>query len=146
MMRPLRLAKIAAEAEVLRLRRRARRTAFRVGFLGAAAVFALAALSFAHVAVFVALDGPFRPASAAVIVLGGDLAIALVLTLLASNSRPGAIEREARQVREHAVEQLENILASAALAAPLTRLLGRPRVFGVTLAILLPRLLTYLRR
>jgi hypothetical protein len=145
-MRALRLARIAAEAEVLRLRRRARRTGIRAGFAGVAVVFGIAALCFGHVAVFVALKHSFGPTSSALIVLGGDLLIAVILASVASISTPDRIEIEALQVRERAVQQIEEAFAAAALAASLSRMVGRPRLFGVTLAILLPRVLSYLRR
>jgi hypothetical protein len=145
-MRALRLARVAAEAEVLRLRRRARRTALRAAFAIIASVFAFAALCFAHVAVFMAIRHSLGSTSSALIVLGADLGIALACVLVASISSPDRIELEALQVRERALQQVEEMLATAAVMAPLARLLGRPRIFGVVLALVVPRLLAALRR
>ena len=145
-MRALRLARVAAEAEVLRIRRRVRRTVFRAAFASIGAVFAFAALCFGHVAAFMAIRHSLGPVSAALIVVGGDLLIALICVLVASISSPDRIELEALQVRERAQQQLEEMLATAALVAPLARLVGRPRILGVMLAILVPRLVAALRR
>lgn len=145
-MRVLRLARVAAEAEVLRLRRRLRRTAVRAAFAAVGAVFAVAALCFAHVAVYLAIARNLGPVSAALLVLGGDILIALICALIAGISSPDRVELEALQVRERAQQQIEETLAAAAVAAPLARLVGRPRILGVMLALLLPRLLALLRR
>lgn len=145
-MRALRLARVAAEAEVLRTRRRVRRTAIRAGFVAVAAVFAVAALCFGHVAVFMAIRHSLGSTSAALVVLGVDLLIAVICVLVASTSSPDRIELEALQVRERALQQLEEMAATAAMMAPLARLLGRPRILGVVLAIIAPRLIATLRR
>ena len=145
-MRTFRLARVAAEAEVLRTRRRVRRVGIRAGFATVGAVFAFAALCFAHVAVFMAIRRSLGPVSAALIVFGGDLLIGLVCVLIASTSSPDRIEVEALQVRQRALQQLEEVAATAALMAPLARLLGRPRILGVILALVAPRLIAALRR
>ena len=145
-MRALRLARVAAEAEVLRTRRRVRRTVFRAAFATIGAVFAFAALCFGHIVVFMAIRHSLGPIGAALIVFGGDLLVALICVLVASISSPDRIELEALQVRERAQQQLEEILATAAVVAPLARLLGRPRILGVMLAVLVPRLIAALRR
>lgn len=128
------------------MRRRIRRTAIRAAFAMIGAVFAVAALCFAHIAVFVAVERRLGPVNAALILLGGDVLIALVCVLIAAVSSPDRIEQDALQVRERAQQQLEEMLATAAVAAPLARLVGRPRILGVILAMVLPRLIAALRR
>lgn len=145
-MRAVRLARVAAEAEVLRWRRRVRRTIIRAMLGAVGAVFLLTGLSFAHVAVFQAIHNSFGPTSSALIVFGGDLLIALILLVLASFSSPDRVEIEALQVRERAVQQIEETVATAALVAPVARLIGRPRILAVILALVLPRLMAVLRR
>jgi len=145
-MRTLRLARVAAEAEVLRLRRRARRAAVHATLAAVAVVFGVAALCFVHVAAFVALETRLAPTSSALVVLGGDLLIALILLFISRDSKPDRIEIEALEVRERAVQQLEEIFITATLAAPMARLLGGPRIVGVAVALLLPRFVAYLRR
>jgi hypothetical protein len=145
-MRALRLARVAAEAELLLLRRRVRRTVIRVIYAVSGAFFTFAALTFAHVALFLAIQRNLGPTTSALIVLGGDLLIALICILVASVSSPDQIEREALQVRQQAQQQLEETLAAATLAAPAARLLGRPRALGAALALVLPSVVARLRR
>lgn len=145
-MRPLRLARVGAQAEVLRLRRRVRRTVIRAVYAVTGALFAFAALTFAHVALFLAIQRNLGSTSSALIVLGGDLLIALICVLLARVSSPDQIEREALQVRRQAQRQLEATIAAASLAAPAARLLGGPRTLGAALALLVPSLVARWRR
>lgn len=145
-MRAIRLARVAAEAEVLRWRRRVRRTVTRATLGAVGGVFLLTALAFAHVAVFLAIHNSLGPTSSALIVFGGDLVIGLILVLLASVSSPDRVEIEAMQVRQRALQQIEEAAATAALVAPVARLIGRPRILAVILALVLPRLLAVRRR
>ena len=119
-MRTLRLLRIAAEAEGLRLRRRAGRTVAR-------AVMGLIALGFlaiglvaAHFAGWFALrDGAGMATwAAALVVAGVDLLIALIFMLLAIMSRPRRIELEALQVRQRALDSAVRNLALADLMTP----------------------------
>lgn len=145
-MRALRLVRVGAEAEVLRLRRRVRRIAVRVAMAAVAALFAIAALCFAHVALFGAIRHSLGWVSSALVVLGADLLIALILLIMASVSSADRVEAEALQVRLRAQEQLEEMLATVAIAAPLARMMGRPRLLGAALAIFLPRVIASFRR
>lgn len=145
-MRAFRLVRVGAEAEVLRLRRRVRRIVVRAAMGAVGALFALAALALAHVAVFGAINHSLGWVSSALVVFGGDLLIALILLILASVSSPDRVETEALQVRRRAQEQLEEMLATAALAAPIARAMGRPRILGAALAIFLPRVIASFRR
>jgi len=116
-MRTLRLARIAAEAEGMRLRLQARRTALRMatGLIGL--IFLGWALAFAHVAVWYWLrEGTdWAEPGTALAVAGGDLVIAACLVLLAARSVPGRAERDALQVRQRALDGASSDFALAKL-------------------------------
>ena len=105
-MDPIRLAQIAAQAEMLRLRALARRQAGRVMLALIAVLFLLPALAGGHVALVMALTDWTRPLWAVLIVSGIDLSLALVFALLASRDRPSRAEREALALREQVRRQL----------------------------------------
>jgi hypothetical protein len=122
-MRTLRLARIAAEAEGLRLREQARRTVVRavlgvvaLGFLAGAGVFA-------HIAAWCWLRLYWTESGSAVILAVADIVIAGALTVIAERFSPGRVELEALAVRRHAVESVSGSLAVSALAVQLLRLM-----------------------
>jgi hypothetical protein len=123
-MRTLRLARIAAEAEGLRLRRQAQRTVVRlvIGLIGL--IFFGWALAFAHVAAWFWLRegvGWGDPGSAAAIA-AADLVIMAFLVLLMVRSSPGRVEMEALQVRQRALESAASSFALATIMLPTLRL------------------------
>src|SRR5689334_4351218 len=120
-MRALRLARIAAEAEILRLRRIALRTGFRAAYGVFALVFVIMALALAHVAGWLALIKVVGPVSAALIVMGVDLLIAVIFGALAARSGPDRIEREALQIRRTATQQMVRSLSLFMLLMPVIR-------------------------
>ena len=122
MLRPLRLARIAAEAEGVRLRNLARRTATRAVMGVIALVFLLGALGFFHIALWFWLRRHFQSPATSLIVAGGDLLIALVCGLMAARSSPSRLEREALDVRRRALENATSTAAYSALAAQALRL------------------------
>jgi hypothetical protein len=125
-MRTLRLARIAAEAEGLRLRQQAQRTAIRVAIGLIGLMFVGWALAFAHVAAWYWLResvGWAEPGAAAA-VTGADLVIAAVLALLAARSSPGRVEMEALQVRQQALESATSSFALATVLVQTVRLLA----------------------
>ena len=124
-MRTLRLARVAAEAEGLRLRRMAQRMAVRVAMGLVAAVFLLGTLTFLHVLVWfwLRLDHDVSPIWTAVILAGIDLVIAAVLLFLASRSAPSRIEEQALEVRTRALRDARGSLALSAMVMPIIRLL-----------------------
>jgi type IV secretory pathway VirB2 component (pilin) len=135
-MRTVSLAKVAAQAELLRVRRRGRRTVHRAAYGAVAAVFAIAALAGAHVAIVLALTPRFQLLGAVLIVGGGDLVIAVVLGLLAARDAPDAIERQAHEIRQTALGQLGETLALTTVIAPALRLMGGRKTYGLALAAL----------
>jgi hypothetical protein len=141
MARSVELVKVAVQAEALRLRRHARRTALRAGYGAVAIVFLLAAFTAAHVAGALELSQHVSPVQAVLIVAGADLVIAIVLGLLASRDTPDRIEHEARQISETARSQLLEVAAMATLVGPALRMLGKRTSYGLALAALTARYL-----
>ena len=135
-MRSLRLARVAAQAELLRLRLLVRRQGVRAVLGAAALVFLLACLADLHVAGYVALRRSFDALDAVLIVAATDLAIGILFGLLALRDSPGAAEREALQVRRTAQQELAEAVALTALAGPVLRAAGTRNVYGLVLAML----------
>ena len=142
-MRSLRLARIAAQAELLRLRLLARRQGGRAVLGVVAAVFLLAFLSFLHVAAYQALALKFQSWAAALIVAGIDLLITGLFAVMAMQDVPSRAEREAQEVRRSAELQLAQTVAVTSLAGPVSRLLGARGALGVAVAALTARYLGF---
>ena len=140
-MRTVSLAKIAAQAEILRLRRLSRRSAFRLAYAAVASTFMLAMMAAIHVAIVMALMERVQPIAAVLIVAGGDLVIAIVLGVMAARDSPDSIEAEAQQVKETALLQLRDAAAMTALVGPALRMVGTRKVYGIALAALTARYL-----
>jgi uncharacterized membrane protein (DUF485 family) len=121
-MRSLRLARIAAEAEGLRLRRSAQRTALRAVLVIIALGFFAWAVLFAHVAAWFWLRLSWEPGHAALIVAGADFVLAVLLAVVAARSSTGRVEREALAVRRRAIESVGGALAFSAVATQVLRL------------------------
>jgi hypothetical protein len=124
-MRTLRLARIAAEAEGLRLRYSARRTVVRAVLGMIALAFLLSALVFCQIAAWYWLRVSWDRPAAALILGGGELVLAAIFGLLAARSSPGRIEREALAVRRRALEGTTSSLAFSALVTQLLPLAVR---------------------
>lgn len=126
-MRPLRLARIAAEAEGLRLRRMAQRTAVRLALLLIAAFWLFCAIAIFHVGVWFLLrnDLGWKTQTAGLAMAGFDFFVAVILSIIAALSSPGRVEREAREVRDRALENANNSLRVSAMLLPALRLTVR---------------------
>lgn len=128
-MRPVRLARIAAEAEGVRLRGFATRIAVRVVLAVVALLFIIGAIVFAHVAAWyeirTALDQTFLVSAG--IMGGADLLIAIILALLASRSRPSRVERDALAVRRQAIQGISSTLSVTQMLIPAVRLMANMR-------------------
>lgn len=122
MIRSLRLARIAVQAEGLRLRRLARRTAVRVVLVLIAAPFLLACFGFFETALWEWLSRHLLPAYAALISAGVNLAGGGLLLLIAALSRDSRVEIEALQVRQRALEDATRQFTIAAMVTPVVRL------------------------
>jgi hypothetical protein len=119
--RSLSLGRIAAQAELLRLRHMARRQMARAVLGAAALVFALAALAALHVAGAFELRKYVTTVEAVLIVAGIDAVIAIILGIAAARDVPGEIERQALQVRQTATEHMIETVALAALLRQILR-------------------------
>jgi hypothetical protein len=129
-MRPIRLARIAAEAEGVRLRGMMARIVTRAIFAVIALFFILGAVTFGHIAAWyeirVALDQSYL--ATAGILGGADLLLAIILLFLASRSTPSRVEIEAREVRRQALAGIGSAMNLAQLVLPLvTRIVGARR-------------------
>jgi hypothetical protein len=122
--RSLRLARIAAEAEGLRLRTQVQRTITRLimGMVGAVFVFAM--LVWVHITVWfwLRVDIGWGQAIAALIITGGDAVLAAFFALLAARSSPGRVEIEALEVRRKALDSAGRSLVFSAGLVPALRL------------------------
>jgi hypothetical protein len=114
-MRSVELARVAAAAEALRLRRLARRQAIRAVLGVTALLFAIAAFALLHLVAYDALILVVSPWLAALIVFAVDLLIAGTLATIAVNSTPDRIEREALEVRREALAEAKRALTVMAV-------------------------------
>jgi|SRR5579863_5031147 len=121
-MRTLRLARIAVEAEGLRLRHRTRRAVVRGMLMVLALGFLVGAAVFCHVAAWFCLRFYWQQPGSALILAGADLVLAAFLALLAARSSPGRVEVEALAVRQRAVDSITGTLALSALAGQILRI------------------------
>jgi hypothetical protein len=123
-MRTLRLARIAAEAEGLRLRRQAQRTVGRLAIGLVALMFLGWALLFAHAAGWFWLHDTmgWTEMGAAAAIAGVDVVIAAFLVLLVARSSPGRVEIEALQVRQRALQSATSGFALTTLLVPTVRM------------------------
>ncbi|HEX3993397.1 MAG TPA: hypothetical protein VHX39_19660 [Acetobacteraceae bacterium] len=122
MVHPLRLLRIALEAERLRLGLHAGRTVRRavMGCIGL--VLLVGAFGFGHVAAWYWLRETLVPKYVALIFAGTDLLFALLLFVLASRSTAGLAEVEALAVRRRALDDATDALR---ISAVIGRLLGQ---------------------
>lgn len=135
-MRTVELAKVAASAEALRLRRVAYRQGMRAAYGAGAAVFAIAVFVLLHVVAYDAMVPAVSPLIASVILLAVDLIVAAILGYLALSNKPDAVEDEAKMIRQQAVVELRKSATAMALAGEAASLiLRRPR----TVTLVKPR-------
>ncbi len=114
-MRAVNLAKVGAEAEILRLRHLLKRQGKRAAFGLVAVLFALGVLVLAHVAGWQVLQLYVPPIYATLILLGVDVVFAAIFGILAARSSPSAAERDALAIRQRALHEARNSLALGAL-------------------------------
>jgi hypothetical protein len=126
-MRPFRLARIAAEAEGVRLRGMLTRIVVRVILACIALLFVIGAVVFVHIAAWyelrIVLDQSYL--ASAGILGGGDLLLAVILGFVASRSSPSRVELEALEVRRKAIEGIGSALSLSQMALPVLRLVSR---------------------
>jgi hypothetical protein len=118
-MRTLRLARVAAEAEALLLRRRLRQTVIRAVLGAVAAVFLIGAVAMLHVYAWVRLVPEWGPAMTALALAGGDAVVAIVVALFALRTPADPIAISAVAVRDQAMNEMRNALTLGTLVKPL---------------------------
>ena len=122
-MRTLRLARAAAEAEGLVLRRHVRRAVIR-GMLGTVAlVFLLSALAMLHVAAWLRLSPSWGAEETALALAGFDIVAAAFVALLAARTPPDAVMAEAARLRDKAIGEIRGTLNISLLLRPLIAVL-----------------------
>jgi hypothetical protein len=126
-MRTLRLARVAAEAERLRIKRLIRRLAIRAALGAVAALFGIAALVSLHVLVWLAIRRGVGPIGTSAILVGVDVVLALIFFVLAGQGREDRVEAEARQLRNQAVAGIRQTASLAAMVASVASAAGRSR-------------------
>jgi hypothetical protein len=114
-MRAVDLARIAAEAEILRLRHLLKRQGRRAAFGLVAVIFGLGVLVLANVAGWQILRLYVPPIYATLILLGVNLVLAAIFGILAARSSSSRAEREALDVRRRALHEARSSLALGAL-------------------------------
>ena len=141
-MRAVQLARVAAQAERLRVQALVRRQIRRGVYGLVGTVFAVGALGFAHLVAWLALAPVIGPMWTGVALLIFDLLVALGLGLLAFCSTPGEIEAEAQLLKRRALRQMKQDMALSALVPALGMFIGTKRArSGLLLAGLASRLL-----
>lgn len=127
-MRAVELAKVAASAEALRLRRMARRQAIHAAYWAAAGVFAIAVFILLHVVAYHLMVPSLTPTQASLVILVVDLVLAGVFAFLARRDVPDPVENEALLIRQQALAEMRSSLTLAAMAGSAAALvLGRRR-------------------
>ena len=126
-MRSVELARVALSAEALRLRRLARRQAFRAVYAIVALVFLLAVFFGLHVLLWMLLQRWMEPVWATLIVVGVDLVLAVILGALALRGGSDAVEEEAREIKNQAVAELKRSLTLMGIIAQTTGMVFRMR-------------------
>jgi hypothetical protein len=109
------LAKVAAEAEILRIQYMLKRQGMRAAFGLVAAIFTVGVLVLAHIAGWQVLRLYLAPIYATLILLGVDFVIAALFGILAARSSPSRDEREALAIRQRAWHEARSSLALGAL-------------------------------
>jgi hypothetical protein len=114
-MRAVNLAKVAAEAEIVRIRHMLKRQGMRAALGLVAVLFVLGVLVLAHFAGWQVLRLYVPPIYATLILLGVDLVVAAIFGILAARSSPSGTEHEALSVRQRALREARSSLALGAL-------------------------------
>ncbi len=131
-MRTVELAKVAASAEALRLRRLAYRQGMRAAYGAGAAVFGIAVFVLLHVVAYHAMVPRVSPFAASLILLAVDLIIAAVLGYLALRNKSDSVEDEAKMIRQQAIVELQKSMTVVSLAGEAaSSMVRRPRTVTV---------------
>jgi len=123
-MRAVQLARVAAQAETVRLRAMTRRLVGSAILGVVALLFLVAGMGFAHVAIWYGLRGGagWSEAWSACALMAGDLGLALLFAVVALRSQPGRAEIEAQAIRRSATEGMTTSMTLPSVALTLFRL------------------------
>jgi fatty acid desaturase len=133
-MRLLSLARIAAEAEGVRLKAMGKRQAMRAVFAAVAAVFGLLLLVMLEVSGFEFLSPLVGGGFAALIVAGIDLLLLGLFAMVALRDTPSQAEQEAALIGRQARTQITDTLATYTLVVPAARAVGGSGMRGAILS------------
>jgi hypothetical protein len=138
MIKPLRLARIAARAQVLVLQREAAGIARRAAFAAVAAVFAAGVLILLHVIAYLALRqyAGLSAILSAALLLGVDLVFTIIFGLLANSRSPDPSLEEAKRLRDQTLDQVRQSLTLASMLAPLTRIASDMGIIRLAMRLL----------
>ena len=139
-MRLIDLARVAAEAEGVRLKVMLKRQARRGIWGAAAAVFALFFCVSLHLTAYEFLAPWLGAGFAALALMGLDLVLAVVFGILAAGNTPSLQEREAAAISRTARLQLRDTAATFAMVLPVARLAGARRGKGALIAAIVAKL------
>ena len=114
-MRAVSLARVAAEAELLRIQHMLKRQGIRAAFGMIAAVFAVGVLVLCNVVGWQVLRWYVQPIYATLVLLGINTVVMAVFAALAARFSPGYAEREALRIREQAIREARGSFALTAL-------------------------------
>jgi hypothetical protein len=114
-MRPVNLAKVAAEAEILRIQHMLKRQGVRAAFGLITVIFAAGVLALAHIVGWQVLRLYLAPIYATLILLGVDFLVTAIFGILAARSSLGRDERDALAIRQRALHEARSSLALGAL-------------------------------
>jgi hypothetical protein len=121
-MRAVRLARLAAEAERLRLTAMVSRQLRRLVLLVIGLFFLIATIIVAHVAGFMALRLYLVPLSATLALAAADLLLALIFLLTGLSGGISRRERMALATRDQAIAGLGEAISASALRAAMIRI------------------------
>jgi hypothetical protein len=122
-MRTLRLARVAAEAEGLLLRRRLRRVAIRAVLGAVAMFFVVGVVTMLHVYAWVRLEPLWGPETTALAIAGVDLVIAVIIGLFAAWTPQDSIAASAVAVRDQAMTEMRSAFTVTSMLKPLMGIL-----------------------
>ncbi len=117
-MRALRLARVAAEAEALLLRRRARSAALRGVLAVVALLFLCCAIALLHIAAWLRMSEMWGAETAALALAGFDAVVAIVVGFISARPSSDRIAAQAAEVRDRAVNEMRASLAVSAMLKP----------------------------
>jgi protein-S-isoprenylcysteine O-methyltransferase Ste14 len=113
--RAVSLARVAAEAELLRIQHMLKRQGMRAAFGMIAVLFGVGVLVLCDVAGWQVLRWYVQPIYATLVLLGINMVVMAVFGALAARSSPGYAEREALRIRQQAVQEARGSFAVTAL-------------------------------